>query len=179
MRRHEPPGYDCPFCRLQQGAEDDRNAATDVVAVTELAYARIAPKWWPANRGAVLVVPRAHHENLYGLPADVGHGVWDLSQEVAIAMRRSYGCAGVSTRQHNEPAGGQDVWHLHVHVFPRHDDDLLYQRHLEARYVAAAERAPYAQLLRAELGRPVTFSGHPAAADEAVDMGGSPMPRTD
>ena len=154
---HEPPGYDCPFCRLQQGLHNEHNRATDVVAVTELAFARISPRWWPGNPGAVLVIPRAHHENLYDLPADVGHAVWDLTQQVAVAMRAAYDCAGVSTRQHNEPAGGQDVWHLHVHVFPRHLDDLLYERHRETRWAPPEEREPYADRLAAALDLTRTF----------------------
>ena len=52
--------------------------------------------------------------NLYDLPAEVGHAVWDLTQRVAVAMRAAYDCDGISTRQYNEPAGNQDVWHLHV-----------------------------------------------------------------
>ncbi|KRF00033.1 diadenosine tetraphosphate hydrolase [Nocardioides sp. Soil777] len=154
---HEPTGYDCPFCRMQAGHFNERNQPTDVVAVTGLAFARISPKWWPDNPGGALVIPRAHHENLYTMPTDAGHEVWDLTQQVATAMRSTYGCDGVSTRQHNEPAGNQDVWHLHVHVFPRHDDDRLYGRHREARYVDAAARAPYADRLAAEIGLPRTF----------------------
>lgn len=123
LRSHEPAGYDCPFCRMQSGQFNEHNQPSDVVAVTRHAYARISPKWWPANPGAALVIPRAHHENLYAVPADVGHAVWDLVQEVAVAMRTAYPCEGVSIRQHNEPAGNQDVWHLHVHVFPRTADD--------------------------------------------------------
>lgn len=66
--------------------------------------------------GAALVIPQAHHENLYGLPDEVGHAVWDLTRHVARAraMRASYACEGISTRQHNETAGNQDVWHLHA-----------------------------------------------------------------
>jgi histidine triad (HIT) family protein len=155
---HEPSGYDCPFCRMQAGSGGDQhNHPDDVVAVTPLAFARVAPKWWPGNPGSALVIPRAHHENLYAIPADVGHAVWDLTQRVARAMRSTYDCDGVSTRQHNEPAGNQDVWHLHVHVFPRHDDDRLYGRHEETRWVAVEERAPYAARLAGELGLPRTF----------------------
>ncbi|GAB2466984.1 hypothetical protein GCM10027063_04500 [Promicromonospora xylanilytica] len=156
--RHEPSGYRCPFCLLQQGVFDERNQPADVVGVTDMAYARIAPKWWPANAGGVLVIPREHHENLYDLPDRVGHGIWDLTRSVAVAMKDAYGCGGVSTRQHNEPAGDQDVWHLHVHVLPRYQDDELYLRHLDAVYVAAADRVPYAERLRGSLGLPVTFS---------------------
>lgn len=154
---HEPAGYSCPFCRLQAGVWNDRNQPSDVVAVTDRAFARIAPKWWPANPGAALVIPRRHVENLYEMDADDGHAVWDLTQQVATAMRVAYGCEGTSTRQHNEPAGGQDVWHLHVHVFPRFADDALYQRHDDARWVTVDERRPFADKLRSALQLPTTF----------------------
>ena len=157
MHTHEPVGYDCPFCRLQRGVHNEHNQPGDVVGVTEHAFARIAPRWWPANEGGALVVPRAHHENLYALPAVVGHAVWDLTQRVAVAMRTTYDCAGISTRQHNEPAGGQDVWHLHVHVFPRRTDDRLYERYREQRWASPEERRPYADRLAPALDLPRTF----------------------
>lgn len=155
--RHAPPGYDCPFCRMQVGVFNEHNQPGDVVAVTDHAFARIAPRWWPGNPGAVLVIPRAHHENLYDIPSQIGHALWDLTQRVAIAMRRTYDCEGVSTRQHNEPDGNQDVWHLHVHVFPRHPGDGLYVRHRESRWVGPEERSPYAEVLAAELRSPRDF----------------------
>ena len=111
----------------------------------------------PGNPGAALVIPRGHHENLYDLPDEVGHAVWDLTRQVAAAMREACDCAGISTRQHNDPAGGQDVWHLHVHVFPRQDDDRLYERHGENRWASPEEREPYADRLAAALGLPRTF----------------------
>jgi histidine triad (HIT) family protein len=154
---HEPDDYDCPFCRIQRGIHDEHNQPGDVVAVTDLAYARVAPKWWPDNPGAALVIPRCHHENLYAIPSEVGHAVWDLTQQVAVAMRTAYDCEGISTRQHNEPAGNQDVWHLHVHVFPRRADDRLYEQHRSTRWVTAAEREPYADRLAAGLGHARTF----------------------
>jgi len=59
------------------------------------------------------------------------------------------GCDGVSTRQHNEPAGNQDTWHYHVHVFPRYIDDGLYAAKPYPDYVTADQRWPYADRLRA------------------------------
>lgn len=155
---HEPDGYSCPFCRLQEGIFDERNVLSDVVAVTDRAYARIAPKWWPGNAGAVLVIPRTHVENIYSLSPTDGYAVWELAQRIAVGMRAAYECEGTSVRQHNEPAGGQDVWHLHVHVFPRHADDRLYQRHDDSHWVDASARAPYAQRLRGVLGMPYAFT---------------------
>lgn len=55
----------------------------------------------------------------------------------------------MSTRQHNEPAGCQDVWHLHVHVFPRYDGDDLYLSEALPGWVAFEERQVYAERLRA------------------------------
>jgi hypothetical protein len=48
-----------------------------------------------------------------------------------------FGCEGISTRQHDEPAGNQDIWLVHRHVFPRGTVDRPYERH--------AERAPAAR----------------------------------
>ena len=154
---HEPADYSCPFCRLQRGEYDERNQPTDVIAVTDGAYARVAPKWWPDNPGSLLVIPRRHTENLYSIAPEDNGAVWDLVREVAIAIRETYDCEGTSVRQHNEPAGDQDVWHLHVHVFPRREGDDLYGRHREAHWAAPAERAAYAERLRARLGLPHTF----------------------
>ena len=154
---HQPSGYACPFCAIQRGEHNEHNRPSDVVAVNALAFARINPKWWPHNDGSALVIPRAHHESLYDLPTTVGHAVWDLVREVAVAMRTTYGCDGISTRQHNEPAGGQDVWHLHVHLLPRYAGDRLYERDRESRWVGPAERAPYADRLAAALGSARSF----------------------
>lgn len=148
MFNHEPDDYDCPFCLLAAGGEDGLTKQQDVVLRTDRAMAFVASRWWPNNHGHVLVVPTEHHENLYDLPAEYGHAVHDVVREVAIAIRHTYDCAGVSTRQHNEPAGYQDAWHYHVHVFPRYVGDELYStRHL-AEPATAEERAPFVGRLR-------------------------------
>lgn len=152
MFNHEPPGYRCPFCVVQAGGDDVLIGPPDIVAETPVAFAVMSIRWWPMNRGHVLVVPRRHYENLYDLPPADGHAVHDLTRAVAIALRDTYGCDGVSTRQHNEPAGNQDVWHYHLHVFPRyHGDDLYHSRPLPEP-VTPSERAPYVKRLRAYFG---------------------------
>jgi histidine triad (HIT) family protein len=147
---HEPRGYGCPFCRLVAGIDDERqvNTRRDIVRRGELTTAFISPRWWPNNHGHVLVVPNAHHENLYDLPREFGHAVHDLVREIAIGIRQTYGCAGTSVRQHNEPAGNQDAWHYHVHVFPRYADDGLYGSKPYPEFVTVDERRPYAERLR-------------------------------
>ena len=48
----------------------------------------------------------------------------------------------------NEPAGYQDVWHLHVHVFPRYPGDELYSSMPLPELASRSERTPYAERLR-------------------------------
>lgn len=148
--QHAPENYVCRFCALVADAvpSDSVNSPDDVFLRTERATAFISPKWWPNNLGHALVIPNAHHENLYDLPTEDGHAVYDAVKEVAIAIRATYGCEGVSTRQHNEPAGNQDVWHLHVHVFPRYAGDQLYKSMALPEFASRAERAIYAERLR-------------------------------
>lgn len=148
---HEPAGYACPFCRLLRGEESEHNGVDDVVWRDDRTTAFVSPKWWPGNAGHVIVVPNVHVENLYTIDDELLGAVYATARRIAIAMKSAYGCEGTSTRQHNEPGGNQDVWHLHVHVFPRTDCDGLYARDLEVRWVGAAERAPYAARLRAAL----------------------------
>jgi histidine triad (HIT) family protein len=153
MHNHEPENYECPFCLMEASGADRSGTQRYIVRRTERAMAFVSNRWWPNNRGHVLVVPTAHHENLYDLPPADGHAVHDLVREMALAIRSTYDCAGVSTRQHNEPAGSQDVWHYHVHVFPRYDGDELYaSRHL-AEPATALEREPYERRLREYFAR--------------------------
>lgn len=113
----------------------------------------IASTWWPANDGHVLVVANEHHENVYDIPDEALSAIQLVGKRIAVAMKAIYACDGTSFRQHNEPAGGQDVWHYHLHVFPRYAGDDLYARNAEWRATRPDERAPYAEKLRRSLER--------------------------
>lgn len=151
MPRHVPDGYDCPFCAVAAGRETAFNRATDVVDRGASTTAFVSPKWWASSPAHVIVVPNVHYENLYEIPGDALAGVYATVARVARALRAAYPCDGVSTRQHNEPGAGQDVWHFHVHVFARRSGDDLYLRDRDVHWPPADERAPYAERLRAAL----------------------------
>jgi histidine triad (HIT) family protein len=148
MCSHAPSGYECPFCLLIAGVADGRVAsrASDIVYRRDGVTAFISSHQWPRNAGHVLVIPDAHYENLFDLPDELGGRIHAAARRVAVAMKHAYGCAGISTRQHNEPAGNQDVWHYHLHVFPRYVGDGLYGG--SSVLMAAEERAGYARKLR-------------------------------
>jgi histidine triad (HIT) family protein len=64
-------------------------------------------------------------------------------------MKKVYTCDGVSTRQHNEPAGNQDVWHYHLHVTPRYENDNFYST--QRQLMVSSERAKHAEALKNSL----------------------------
>ena len=126
---HAPPDYDCPFCRIVEGKGSERTRPEHVIRQYERVTVFMNPRWWENNPGNVLVVPNEHFENLYELPPEYGTPILAASRDAAVAMKAAYGCDGVSTRQHNEPAGNQEVWHYHLHVFPRWENDHFYRTH--------------------------------------------------
>jgi len=151
MYSHEPDDYKCPFCTIVDGRDDVGvwTKQEEVVLRGDVATAWVAPKWWPENAGHVLVVPNDHIENMYEMPQEVAGEIHEMARQVALALKVVYGCDGVSTRQHNEPDGNQEVWHYHLHVFPRYNGYDLYARHYEMWFPEVAERIAYAEKLRA------------------------------
>lgn len=145
-----PPDYRCPFCLLASGIENEYvwSRTSDIIYRDAGVMAFIAAGQWPTTPGHVLVVPVKHFENLYDLPDELGAALFSLTRRVALAMKAAYGCEGTSTRQHNEPGGGQDVWHFHTHVFPRWSGDRLYDLTAERHQMDPARRAVYADQLR-------------------------------
>jgi histidine triad (HIT) family protein len=79
----------------------------------------------PATRGHCLVLPKAHHQDLYELPADVWSHIAAVSQRVAIAARNALACEGVNLFQATGRAAFQTIFHFHLHVLPRWRGDGL------------------------------------------------------
>jgi histidine triad (HIT) family protein len=153
MYNHAPPDYKCPFCRIVSGEWDERDYSTeaDVVCRTATVTALVSSHQWPGNEPNIIIVPNEHFENIYDLPVACAGEIHALAREIALALKAIFACQGVSTRQHNEPAGSQEVWHYHLHVTPRHLGDAFYSRIPQKRLMPAGDRAVYAERLRAHL----------------------------
>jgi histidine triad (HIT) family protein len=75
----------------------------------------------PRAPGHTLVLPKAPARNILDVPPeDLAH-VIKVAQKVAQAAMKAFDADGVTVQQFNESAGGQVVFHLHVHVIPRKD----------------------------------------------------------
>ena len=73
----------------------------------------------PRSPGHTLVIPKASARNILDVaPNDLAH-LMKVVQKVAQAGMKVFNADGVTVQQFSEPAGGQVVFHLHVHVMPR------------------------------------------------------------
>jgi histidine triad (HIT) family protein len=73
----------------------------------------------PRAPGHTLVLPKAPARNLLDCPADDLAHVAKVAQKIAKAAMTTFSADGITVQQFNEGAGGQVVFHLHVHVIPR------------------------------------------------------------
>jgi histidine triad (HIT) family protein len=152
MYNYAPPDYVCPFCLLIQRKESFQSQLkqTDIVFQTANVTAFMATRKYPNNQGHVLIIPNEHFENLYDLPLTLSSKIHALSRDIALAMKSEYQCDGILIRQHNEPAGDQNIWHYHLHVIPRFQNDDFHSAQKVP--FEAGERAKYAQRLRTWFG---------------------------
>ncbi|WFU76436.1 HIT family protein [Bradyrhizobium sp. CB2312] len=75
----------------------------------------------PRVPGHTLVIPKAPARNILDIqPDDYAH-VARGAHKIAAAAMKAFEADGITVQQFNEPAGGQVVFHLHMHVMPRHD----------------------------------------------------------
>lgn len=79
----------------------------------------------PASRGHCLVLPKAPSRNLLDIDETALNATMRTVQKVAKAAIKSLNADGVTIRQNNEAAGGQEVFHTHFHIMPRYLGDTL------------------------------------------------------
>jgi len=113
----------CIFCEILAGRAPASFVMQDDVAVAFLDIQPVTP-------GHVLVIPRQHVERLADLPEDTGRHLFAIGQRVAAALFSLTGqpgteirCEGVNFFLADGRAAGQDVGHVHLHVFPRFTGD--------------------------------------------------------
>lgn len=150
MYNHAPENYVCPFCLLVRGRENENVASvqSDIVYRDGSVTAFIGSHQWPHNHGNTIVVPNEHYENIFDLPDHYSSEIQRVARAISLAMKEAYACEGISIRQHNEPAGYQDVWHYHVHVTPRYLNDEFYATYKEWELMLPGERAKHAEKLK-------------------------------
>jgi histidine triad (HIT) family protein len=75
----------------------------------------------PRVPGHTLVIPKAPARNILDIKIDDYLHVARATHKIATAAKKAFDADGITVQQFNEPAGGQVVFHLHVHVMPRQE----------------------------------------------------------
>ncbi|MDP5216748.1 HIT family protein [Ruegeria sp. 2205SS24-7] len=75
----------------------------------------------PRADGHLLVIPKTPCRNLLDATPEQLSAVIATTQKLSHAVMRAFGAEGVTIQQFNEEVGGQEVFHLHFHVLPRHE----------------------------------------------------------
>lgn len=106
----------CLFCKIVSNEipstkvyEDDR-----VLAFLDI---------HPVNIGHTLVVPKAHHVNLYDTEDGTLTHMMIVAKKLSVAIKGALGADGVNIEMNNDPAAGQIIFHTHVHIVPRFEGD--------------------------------------------------------
>lgn len=109
---------ECVFCEIVAGRRPSRRVLEDEHAIAFLDIRPAAP-------GHTLVVPRVHARDLWEI-SEAAHGeVAAMVHRVAALLHAALALEGVNMKHNTGAAGGQDVFHFHVHVVPRWPSDGL------------------------------------------------------
>ncbi len=106
---------ECVFCKIVAGKLPCSLIYEDDYIISFLDISPVVP-------GHVLVLPKAHHDNITVTPDDLLARCMQFVRKVATVQKRTLHADGVNVTQANGASAGQSVPHLHIHVIPRYAD---------------------------------------------------------
>ncbi len=106
----------CIFCKIANGEIPSKTLYEDEEF-------RVILDLGPATKGHALILPKSHYKNLYELPEETAGNVMKLAKKMATTMTQKLGCDGFNIVQNNNEVAGQTVFHFHMHLIPRYEDD--------------------------------------------------------
>lgn len=107
---------DCIFCKIIS-----KQVPADIIYEDDYVLSFLDIKG--LNPGHSLVIPKKHHENIYGFDTETAHQVFTIVPRIARAIKQAVQADGINIGMNNELAAGQAVFHAHIHVIPRYAND--------------------------------------------------------
>ena len=130
---------ECIFCKIIKGEVPayilDENEA--VIALLSL-------------ENHPMIVPKKHIPDIYTLDEETAAAVMVEAVKIARAVKKGVDCDGINLVQANEPAAQQDVFHFHLHIKPRWQQDSVFLR-WDTQPAAATELRASLEKIRAAL----------------------------
>lgn len=107
---------DCIFCKIIAG---EIPSAT----IYENDEFKVMLDRFPANEGHVLILPKDHTADIFSIDPDQAGRLFALATKIARVMKEALGLEHLNVMQNNGTVAGQSVFHFHLHLIPRFDND--------------------------------------------------------
>lgn len=107
---------DCIFCKIVSG---EIPSAT----IYENDEFKVILDRFPANEGHVLILVKEHVANIYEIDPEKAGRLFTLAAKIARIMKERLGFDHMNVMQNNGTVAGQTVFHFHLHLIPRYEDD--------------------------------------------------------
>ncbi len=107
---------DCIFCKIVAG---EIPSAT----IYENEEFKVILDRFPANEGHVLILVKEHVPNIFELDPDQAGRLFKLATQIAKIMQKTLGFEHMNVMQNNGTVAGQSVFHFHMHLIPRYEND--------------------------------------------------------
>ena len=107
---------DCVFCKIVS-----REISGYVIYENEyvLAFLDISQ----TTKGHTLIIPKEHRVDIFEMESPLMEQVFSVAPKIASALKETFGCSGINVVSNNGKSAGQSVFHYHVHLIPRYEDD--------------------------------------------------------
>ncbi len=133
----------CEFCKIVE-----KKSPASIVYQDKLVLAFLDIR--PFSEGHTLVITKNHYEAIYDVPAQELSSLFGAVQKISIAAKDAMSADGISIVQNNGKAADQHIFHIHVHVIPRHTGRRLLKPE-EAPEISRKRLNAIAKLIRQQL----------------------------
>lgn len=107
---------DCIFCKIIKGDIPSAKVYEDEHVLAFLDISQV-------TKGHTLVIPKVHKQDVFALTSDVSENVFKTVPKIANALKAQYEPVGLNVLNNNGEKAGQSVFHFHIHLIPRYEND--------------------------------------------------------
>jgi histidine triad (HIT) family protein len=108
---------DCVFCQIVAGESPASVFYEDDLVLGLMTIG-------PVTTGHAMIIPKQHAVSLANMDENTGRHLWTITQRTAEAIRKSgVKCEGINLFLADGEAAFQEIFHVHMHVFPRYEGD--------------------------------------------------------
>lgn len=113
---------DCIFCKIIDGEIPSAKVYEDEDVYAFLDISQV-------SKGHTLVIPKVHTKDIYDLSANIAGKLFERVPKIANAIKQTYKPIGLNILNNNEAPAGQSVFHIHLHLLPKYEENKGFSPH--------------------------------------------------